>query len=199
MVVYANYGIKNIFITSNATSDTPTWTEVERNLNNHSIRSASIAQIGSETIYFVGTARGLYTSPDPTSKDWEIEGANEIGFALVSGLVYRPSDKKLLIGTHGNGMYETTVEGTLSTNSYTKNSLGLTLYPNPVVDMIKLNSELIKANQPIEYEIYNISGKTVKKGKVSSKQIAVNELNSGIYIVNVKYQNKKQSLKFVKK
>lgn len=199
MAVYSNYGIKNIFITENATSATPTWTEVERNLNNHSVRSATIAQVGSEIIYFVGTARGLYSSSDPKTNDWDIEGADKIGLAVVSSLVYRPSDKKLLIGTHGNGMYETTVEGTLSTNSYTKNSLGLTLYPNPVVDMIKFNSDLIKANESINYEIYNISGKIVKKGSTLEKQIRVDELNSGIYIVNVTYQNKKQALKIVKK
>lgn len=199
MVVYANYGIKNIFITNNATAASPTWTEVERNLNNHSVRSAAIAQIGSETIYFVGTARGLYSSADPTANDWDIEGADKMGLAVISSLVYRPSDKKMLIGTHGNGMFETTVEGTLSTNSYTKNQLGLTLYPNPVVDMIQIKSDLINANEKLEYEIYTITGKSVKKGNTVNKQINVNELNSGIYIVNVKHQGKKQSVKFVKK
>ena len=199
LAVYSNYGIKNIFLTKNATAAAPTWTLVERNLNIHSIRSTAITQVGSETIYFVGTARGLYSSTDPTTKDWDIEGADKMGLAVVSSLVYRPSDKKLLIGTHGNGMFETTVEGTLSTNSYTKNSLGLSLYPNPVVEKIKLKSNLLEANTSISYEIYDLSGKSVKRGVVTNQEINVTNLTSGIYIVNVKSQNKQQSLKFVKK
>ncbi|EAR13481.1 hypothetical protein PI23P_03267 [Polaribacter irgensii 23-P] len=47
---------------------------VERNLSAHSIRSAAIIQVGSQTVYLVGTARGLFSSSDPTSKDWEMEG-----------------------------------------------------------------------------------------------------------------------------
>ena len=86
MAVYGNYGINNIFITENATSDTPTWSLVEKNLNAHSIRSAAIVSLENEDIYYVGTGRGLYASNDPINNDWEIEGANEIGFAVVSGL-----------------------------------------------------------------------------------------------------------------
>jgi hypothetical protein len=131
LVVYSNYGISNIFLTTNANAPIPTWTLVERNLSAHSIRSTEITQVGSETIYFVGTARGLYSSTDPTTKDWELEGANTIGLSLISSLVYRPSDNKLLIGTHGNGMFETTVEGTLSTNDFNKDKIEVYFYPNP--------------------------------------------------------------------
>ena len=95
MVVLANYGVTSIYISSNARSGVPSWTLAERNLSSHSIRSAAIAEVGAETIYFVGTARGLYSSADPLNVDWDLEGVNEIGLAVVSGLVYRPSDNFL--------------------------------------------------------------------------------------------------------
>lgn len=199
LVVYGNYGIENIFLTKNATATNPSWTLVERNLENHSIRSAAIAQVGSETIYFVGTARGLYSSKDPITKAWDIEGSNKVGLAVVSSLAYRPKDNRLLVGTHGNGMFETVVKGTLSSSKYSKNSLGLTLYPNPVVERINFKGDLLNSGNSATYEIYDIMGKSVKKGKIINQQINVGELSSGAYIINVTSKNKKQSLKFLKK
>lgn len=197
LAVYANYGINNIFISTNATSASPTWTLVERNLNNHSIRSAAITQVGSEITYFVGTARGLYSSTDPTSLDWQIEGANNLGLAVISSLVYRPSDNKLLIGTHGNGMFDTTIEETLSIGSY-KDNLKLILYPNPVTNNIFIKSSLLESNNLVSYEVYNLIGKSVKKGQVVNSQINVEDLSIGAYILNISTQHSKQSVKFIK-
>ena len=198
LATYANYGIDNIFLTTNATSATPTWTMVERNLSSHSIRSAAITQVGSETIYFVGTARGLYSSTDPTTKDWEMEGANTIGLSLISGLVYRPSDNKLLIGTHGNGMFETTVEGTLSTNEYTNNALEVSFYPNPTENELKIESLSLDLNKNVKFRISDITGRTVKEGKLKNQTINVEKLNSGVYLMNLNVNGKKQDFKFIK-
>lgn len=198
LAVYSNYGINSIFITSDATSETPTWTLVERNLDAHSIRSAAIAEVGSETIYYVGTARGLYSSTDPENNDWEIEGINEIGFALVSSLVLRPSDNKLLIGTHGNGMYETTVEGTLSVNNETSGVLGLNLYPNPTESELNIKLNNIDFYEEIKYQITDITGKSLMKGIVENRKVNVQSLQTGVYIISLNVDGKKQSSKFIK-
>ncbi|APZ46454.1 hypothetical protein BW723_09160 [Polaribacter reichenbachii] len=197
LAVYANYGINNIYLTKNATAPSPTWQLVERNLENHSIRSAAITQVGSEITYFVGTARGLYSSTDPASINWTIEGANDLGLAVISSLVYRPSDNKLLIGTHGNGMFETTIEETLSVSSF-NDDLKLSIYPNPTANNIFLKSSLINTNDDVTYEIYNLIGKSVKKGQLKDAQINVGNLTAGAYILNVKSNDLKQSVKFIK-
>ena len=197
MAVYSNYGIPSIFITKNATSATPTWTLVERNLSAHSIRSTAITQVGSEIIYFVGTARGLYSSSDPETKDWELEGANTIGLALVSSLVYRPADNKLLIGTHGNGIFETTVEGTLSNNSFEANDI-VSIYPNPAINTLKIRANLFESSSKIDYNIFDITGKTILKGVSKNKTVDVSKLESGIYFINLKVNDKEHSSKFIK-
>jgi hypothetical protein len=199
LVVYSNYGISNIFLTKNATAPIPTWTLVERNLSAHSIRSTEITQVGTETIYFVGTARGLYSTTDPITKDWELEAANTIGLSLISSLVYRPSDNKLLIGTHGSGMFETTVEGTLSTNDFNKDKIDLSFYPNPTQNELNLQSSTIDLSNNVKYFISDITGKTVKKGIITNKKINVQSLNSGVYLVNLNIEGKKQGFKFIKK
>lgn len=198
LAVYANYGVENIFLTTNATTDNPTWTMVERNLSAHSVRSAAITVVGSEITYFVGTARGLYSSTDPTNNDWEIEGANTIGLALVSRLVYRPSDNKLLIGTHGNGMFETTVEGTLSTTNVSKEEPEISFYPNPTQKELNLQSNTLDLSKSVVYSIFDVTGKFVRKGTVKNRKIDVETLNSGVYFVNLITDGKKQDFKFIK-
>jgi len=195
----ANYGVNSIYVTSNATAVSPTWTLAERNLSAHSIRSAAIAEVGAQTIYFVGTARGLYSSIDPINVDWDIEGQNEIGLAVVSSLVYRPSDNRMLIGTHGNGMWDTTVGNTLSVNSYNEIESKISIYPNPAQSEINFKSNSFDFSTNANYSIIDISGKVVANGVISDKKVDVSRLNSGLYFVNINANGIKQTLKFIKK
>ncbi|MEO6542135.1 MAG: T9SS type A sorting domain-containing protein [Ferruginibacter sp.] len=109
MAVYSNYGIPSIFLTTNATAPTPTWTLVERNISALSARSVAITFRAGQTKYFVGTSRGLYSTLNPLTTDWVIEGPAVLNFSVISNLAYRPADFVLLVGTHGNGMYQTTL------------------------------------------------------------------------------------------
>ena len=199
LVTYSNYGLKNIFLTTNATDETPIWTEVEQNLNNHSIRSAAITIMDGQIIYFVGTARGLYSSTDPTVSDWNLEGQSTMGLPLISELAYRPSDSKLLIGTHGNGMYETDVR-TLSTNNVNTpiTATSLTVYPNPATTQISINKQFKEANNT-KFTITDITGKTIQNGRLTNSPILIDNLKSGIYFLNIKDQNASHKVKFIKK
>jgi hypothetical protein len=198
LAVYANYGITNIFYTTNATASSPTWTVVERNLSSHSVRSAAIAEVGAETLFFVGTARGLYTTNDPLNTDWELEGQNEMGFALISGLIYRASDKKLLIGTHGNGMYETTVENTLSVTSF-EDANNFIVYPNPTINELNFRSNKINFNESIDFEIIDLTGKVISTGKIQNKSLDVSSIYSGIYFIKLNINGNQEVVRFIKK
>lgn len=199
IAVYANYGITSIYITSNATVATPTWTLVEQNLSAHSVRSAAIAEVGAQTIYFVGTARGLYSNADPENNNWEIEGQNEMGLAVISSLDYRPADNKLIIGTHGNGMFETTVENTLSVNSYSELENKISIYPNPAQSEINFKINNVNFSEKTNYSIIDVTGKVVATGVINDKKVNVSRLNSGLYFVNISANGLKQTLKFIKK
>ena len=197
LAVYANYGINSIFLTTNATAANPDWTLVEQNLSAHSIRSAAVTTVGDEIIYFVGTARGLYSNSDPENDDWDIEGPDTIGLAVVSSLVYRPSDNTLLIGTHGNGMFETTVQGTLATNDFSKTT-DVFLYPNPTQDVLNFRSTTLDFSATVTYEIYNLTGKRILNGTLNNQKVDVRTLNAGVYFVNLSVGNTTQTLKFIK-
>jgi len=199
LATYANYGTESIYLTTNAASAAPTWTLVERNLDAHSIRSAAIVEVGGETLYLVGTARGLYSTSDPTSVDWTREAPTQLGYAVIPSLRYRPSDNKLLIGTHGNGVYEATISTALSLDDINDVSKQITLYPNPAQSEINFKSNTINLTDNANYNLIDISGKVVNSGKVANKKVDVSKLNSGLYFVNLDVNGVKQTLKFIKK
>lgn len=110
LVTFSNYGVTSVFWTGTANSALPTWTAVEGTLTLPSYRSSAIAQTASGIEYFVGTSTGLYSSAGlPGAVAWAQEGATEIGNAVVSSLSLRKEDNKLLAGTHGYGMWSTSL------------------------------------------------------------------------------------------
>lgn len=196
LLTYSNYGITNIYLTTNATSATPSWTVVERNLSSHSIRSAAIVEVSGEVMYLVGTARGLYSSLDPTSQDWIREAPSLIGFAVVSSMAYRPADNKLLIGTHGNGMFEATISQVLSTED-NEFSNSIKIYPNPVQD--NLHIELANnLGASANYRIHNLLGQTVAHGDLINERIDVTNLDTGLYFVEINVDGKRGVKRFIK-
>jgi photosystem II stability/assembly factor-like uncharacterized protein len=196
LATYSNYGTQSIFLTTNATNATPTWTLVERNLSAHSIRSAAIVEVNGETLYFVGTARGLYSTTDPTSVDWTREAPSQLGYAVISSLRYRPADNKLLIGTHGNGIYEATITSTLGIGDVARIDDQITLYPNPA--KADLNVKITNANGDSSYRISNLLGQHVSSGILNDKPIDVSQLQTGIYLIELENNGKKGVKRFVK-
>lgn len=109
LVTFSTVNSVGIFWTGNAKSDHPTWVNVERNLTLPSVRSSAIAVTAEGVEYFVGTTAGLFHSTNPLTTSWTQEAAQEIGNVTVSDLALRPSDNRLLVGTHGNGMWTTSL------------------------------------------------------------------------------------------
>ena len=110
MVTFSNYGVTSVFWTGTANSAVPTWTAVEGALTLPSYRSSAIAVTTGGVEYFVGTSAGLFNSLGlPGAVSWTQEGATEIGNAVVSSLSLRKEDNRLLVGTHGYGMWATSL------------------------------------------------------------------------------------------
>lgn len=115
IVTFASYGVTSVFWTGNANSAAPTWHNVEGNLTLPSYRSSVIAVTNNGVEYFVGTSAGLFAATidasNPGGTTWAQEGATTIGNAVVSSMALRPIDNRLLVGTHGYGMWATTLTG----------------------------------------------------------------------------------------
>jgi hypothetical protein len=110
LVTFSNYGVTSVWWTGNANSATPTWTSVEGSLTLPSYRSSAIIINGSTVEYYVGTSVGIWgTSGLPGAISWAQEGSTSIGNAVVTSMALRPVDNNLLIGTHGYGMWLTSL------------------------------------------------------------------------------------------
>jgi hypothetical protein len=104
LVTFSNYGISSVWWTGNANSPSPTWQNVEGNLTLPSFRSSAIAVTSS-----VGLYKATINGAAPALTTWTQEGPTELGNAIVTSLAYRPVDGKLLAGTHGYGMWSSTL------------------------------------------------------------------------------------------
>lgn len=203
MAVYANFGVPSIFITNDATSDDPTWTLVENNLAPFSVRAAQIVEVDGQLQYFVGTARGLFSNNDPLNNDWMPEGVDQFGIPVISDLEYRPSDGILLIGTHGNGMYQTETQ-TLSIDDINDNSErnSLSIYPNPAENQLnfRMSSPGITFNS---FEIIDSFGRVVAGNTLDNtteQVLDVSSYTSGVYFLKVVTQSNQVVVsKFLKK
>ncbi|MCX8523387.1 choice-of-anchor J domain-containing protein [Chryseobacterium formosus] len=85
------------------------------------------------------------------------------------------------------------LDAQLAVNEATKKNSGLKVYPNPVSDILNINSD----SKIKSVKIYDLSGKNVLETEKSS--INVSGLTSGTYIVTAQTENGIQSSKIIKK
>jgi hypothetical protein len=71
----------------------------------------------------------------------------------------------------------------------------LNLYPNPVTDLLHINSEIPLS----KVEIYSILGKKVKEFKSGLYSVPMNNLSNGIYYVRILSDNGSTTRKLIKK
>ena len=78
-----------------------------------------------------------------------------------------------------------------------KNSTKVAVYPNPVKDLISIQSN---DNSEMTYVIFNAAGQVVSKGTSSNKKINAERLSVGSYIIELTGKNgEKTTTKFIKK
>jgi hypothetical protein len=228
MAVVSNYAVSNnsainIWWTNNAKSVTPTWKLAEGNLTLPSVRSAKIIvkKDGAGvavTEYYVGTSVGLYSAVNIAATlqsggtvNWVREGANVLNFAVVSSLDYRPQDNVFLVGTHGNGLFYTSI----GTPNFTPNlNTGVSdpvrndkkfiqsAYPTIAKNMISYRIGNMFPIPAIVIKIYNSSGQLVlrKEDVYKNGSVDVMRFAAGSYVLTITSRDYKQQfvLPFVK-
>lgn len=117
LVLLSNYSTYSFFFTQNGGQN---WQRVGGNLeetlsgggNGPSMRTAEIAVLGSDTLYLVGGSTGLYATDKLRGVDteWRQIGTSTIGNVVVEHIRFRESDGRLVVGTHGTGVYSTIIE-----------------------------------------------------------------------------------------
>ncbi len=175
IATFSNYNARSIFYTSNGGT---TWSDISANLEQFpfggpagkgpSVRWAKIVPLNGDTAYFVGTSIGLYATNHlkGDSTQWVQQGANVIGNAIVDMIDARISDGTIIVATHGNGMFSTTLTDItqlgVGTNDlkYLPSPLQLRNYPNPAAQYTDI-SYTIPNRGTVELKLYDIKGKQI--------------------------------------
>ncbi len=120
LATIANYNVESLYHTTDAGR---TWTAVEGNLsgttnNGPSLRSATILPFNGETIYVLGTSVGVYSTQtfNGSSTSWAQEGAAQMGNVAVAWLDSRKSDGRIIVATHGRGIFVGTPSSVVVSN-----------------------------------------------------------------------------------
>lgn len=90
--------------------------------------------------------------------------------------------------------YTTTVENVLSTSEISNNKAEITIYPNPVKDVLHIQSKI----QIVKAEIYDTTGRILISTSLKGNSINVSELPKGHYIIKLFSKDNTTTHKLIK-
>ncbi len=161
--------------------------------NGPSVRTYARLNYKGETVHFVGTSTGLYStkSLDGTNTVWVREGENTIGMAVVSQIHTRNSDGKIVVSTHGNGIFKTNYSTSIDDfNGHNLGFIASEVYPNPASSEINfvLNTD---DNAFVEAKLLDLQGNVIST-LISEKFSGTRKVNfdasylaPGTYFINI--------------
>jgi Secretion system C-terminal sorting domain len=90
--------------------------------------------------------------------------------------------------------FTTTVQNTLAASETNKENNTVSIYPNPVKDVLNIQSK----NEIVKAEIYDAAGRILISASVKGNSINVSELPKGNYIIKLFTKDKTFTQKFIK-
>ena len=197
IVTFANYNVPSIF---HSTDGGITWDDISGNLEENlngtgSGPSVLWAENYPDGTLFVGTTVGLFTTtfPDSSNTVWTLEPG--IGNVVINHMDYRTFDGKMIVGTHGNGVFSTSLTPGFVGMKPTSFMTDLLVFPTLANEQITIKSE--KAERIL---IHDLSGKLVYDSVFMNGQmiVDVSTFQRGTYIVTAIIGEGKVVTKFVK-
>jgi len=218
MFSYSNYEVQSIFYsTDGGDSFIPVGGSLEEfpdgTGDGPSIRWVKIIPLtNNQYIYLAATSTGLYSTSelDGMNTVWVQESPDEIGNKVVTMIKYRSTDGKVLVATHGSGIYDATINSTLPIDKDIGEltlALGLP-YPNPFQDIVNIPYNLPE-NEIISVEILNALGQSVKMLFTGSQLSGSNILSwdgtnsagipvpDGVYICSLIFKDRRVSTRVI--
>ena len=197
LLTFANYNIPSIF---HSTDGGITWDDISGNLEENldgtgSGPSVLWAENYPDGTLFVGTTVGLFTTTfaDSANTVWTLEPG--IGNVVINHMDYRTYDGKMIVGTHGNGVFSTNLTPAFVGMKPTSFMSELLVFPTLTNDQITISSE--KAKRIL---IYDMNGKLMYDSVFTNGQmiVDVSTYPRGTYIVTALNGKEKIVEKFVK-
>lgn len=209
IVVMSNYSIRSLFYTEDGGDN---WVNISGNLeenpdgsgNGPSCRWAAFVKTEADYGVLVATSVGLFGTPalDGENTIWLQQSPDGIGNTPSDMIKVRRSDNKVVVATHGAGVYIANISRSyhLTGLKQAKKAINFSVYPNPVNDVLNviIPSEHI---QGTTIRVYNLQGQKLMERTVGSdkEKLNVSKLNAGTYLLRVEALNGSSSKFFIKK
>ncbi len=103
-VTVANFGVANVFKTTNLNASPPTWTNISGTIPQVPV-SAFVVHPTNSNLLYAGTDIGVYVSTN-AGASWAPFGTGLPRVAVFGMAITGANPRKLRIATHGKGMYE---------------------------------------------------------------------------------------------
>jgi len=171
LVIFSNYGIPSIFHSSNGGES---YSCIDGNLAateeipGPSIRSAAISIWSGDKTYYVSTSIGLFQTNllNGQATDWQIVSANKLGNVPCNQLKSSIYDGKIVVASHGRGIFAGLSDNPLFIRSRLPNLQRLTTSPNDEIDLSTIFGHTdhqsiqvsIKSNTNTQVVTSNLSG-----------------------------------------
>ena len=230
VVTLGNYGNDNyVYYCDNALSNAPTFTVKQANLPKMPVFSSIIEMSTGHVI--LGTERGIYKTTNINNPNWVADAENmgtvpvvklkqQTG-VLADRFVVKPSEDEDIVevyegihntgiiyaATYGRGVfrsenYKLSHDG-VEDNTVTVAETKVSIYPNPVRDHATISFEAI-GNQPVRYQVYDLTGRMVQTETIGSfnegsheHSINLGNLGAGSYILRLEQGQQVSTAKFI--
>jgi hypothetical protein len=210
IVVFSNYNVRSIF---HSTDGGLNFTDVGGNLEENpdgsgrgpSVRHVEIIPLrNGAKLFLAGTSTGLYSSLslEGGGTVWTQEAPETIGNAVVPQMRYRSLDGRVVIATHGNGVYFKNwdnVEVIDTEPAGQALSLG-DPYPNPFIEEVIIPFSLPEGDH-VRIRVYNEMGQLLKELLWASQFAGESEISwdgtdasgmplpGGLYFIRMEYKD----------
>lgn len=209
LVIFSSYNVPSIFeSTDGGNSFMNVGGNLEENLdgsgNGASIRWAEIIPTNTGSLFAVGTSTGLYFADELSEEtEWVRQAEDVLGASVVPMMDYRPSDGKLAVATHGNGVFITQIADFKALERNSVRSTGfrvLAPYPNPFLEETTIPFEIPEDGE-VRVNILSAKGDLITTVLWAPQFAGYNEvtwrgtnavgttLANGIYFYTIEYRN----------
>ncbi len=215
IATFSNYGIKSIFYSSDGGN---TWESISGNLEEFADGSGSGPAVywaaiypGFPKTYFVATSTGLYATNTLAGDNtvWTQESPGGIGNVVINMIKTRPYDGRVVVGTHGNGVYTADLPPAWVGVEEQGALLGaVKSYPNPFIDQMVFEFSL-EQDARVQLEVFDLQGKLIntllnERKSTGTYQVSWDRTNSkgqrvksGTYLYQLTINDTKASGKLV--
>lgn len=214
VVIFSNYNVASIFETKDAGSS---FTDISYNLEQFpdgtgdgpSVRWAEIVPTTTGYECYVGTSIGLYKLNEENPTFWVQESSEHIGQSVVTMMDYRPIDGRLVVATHGNGVFVSNVPNykQIPTKQVSP-PMDIAAYPVPFKDRTVITYTLSERTL-VNVQVLDAAGKLIRpllkgyqyaginKVEWNGRNLAGVAMKQGVYYVQVVYGDQQQAIRVV--